>query len=73
LKELNISESLEEIKIMTNSKFKTLVKDRVKHSAFEYFMNKQESKGKPNRYTELSLAEYLLLTNKIISIDQMKI
>ena len=70
LKELNISESLEEIKIMTNSKFKTLVKERVNHSAFEYLMNKQGSKGKPNRYTELSMAEYLLPTNEIISISE---
>ena len=70
LKELHISKSLEEIKLMTNSKFKNLVKDRVKKNAFEYLMNKQGSKGKPNRYTDLSMAEYLHPTNEILSINQ---
>ena len=70
LKELNISKSLEEIKLMTNNQFKTLVKDRVKENAFEYLLKKQGSKGKPNRYTELSMAEYLLPTNKILSITE---
>ena len=53
---------------MTNSKFKNLVKDGLKQNAFEYLMNKQESKVKPNSYTELSMAEYLLPTNAILSI-----
>ena len=66
LKELNISNSLEEIKLMTNNQFKTLVKDRVKENVFEYLLKKQGSKGKPNRYTELSMAEYLLPTNNIL-------
>ena len=55
---------------MTNNQFKTLVKDRVKENAFEYLLKKQGSKGKPNRYTELSMAEYLLPTNKILSITE---
>ena len=67
LKELNIPESLEEIKLMTNSKFKNLIKERVKKNAFEYLMNKQGSKGK---HTDLSMAEYLLPTNKILSINE---
>ena len=63
-----IWKSFEEVKLMTNSKFKNLVKDRLKQNAFEYLMNKQESKVKPNSYTELSMAEYLLPTNAILSI-----
>ena len=70
LKELNISKSLEEIKLMTNNQFKNLVKERVKENAFEYLLKKQGSKGKPNRYTELSMAEYLLPTNQILSINE---
>jgi hypothetical protein len=70
LKELNISKSFEEIKLMTNNKIKNRVKDRVKESVFEFLLKKQGSKGKPNRYTELSMTEYWLPTNKILSITE---
>ena len=45
LKELGISESLEQIKLMKNNQFKNIVKEKVKDRAFQYLMKKQGSKG----------------------------
>ena len=69
LKELRISESMEEIKLMPQSQFKKLVKTRVTENAFNYLIKKQGSKGKENKCEDLSMAEYLHPTNKAISIS----
>ena len=59
LKELNISYSLEEIKIMTKNKFNTILKEKVKENALKYLLEKQGKKGKEIVYTTLEMAEYL--------------
>jgi hypothetical protein len=69
LKELGISESLEQIKLMKNTQFKNIVKEKVKDRAFQSLMKKQGSKGRENKYSELSMAENLLPTNdKIVCL-----
>ena len=68
LKELGISESLDQIKLMNNNQFKNIVKEKVKDRAFQYLMKKQGSKGRENKYSELSMAEYLLPTNEKLSV-----
>ena len=46
LKELRITESLDELKKMTETKFKSILKYRVKENALKYLKEKQKSKGK---------------------------
>jgi hypothetical protein len=43
LKELGISESLEQIQLMKNNQFKNVVKEKVKDRAFQYLLKKQGS------------------------------
>ena len=56
--------------MMKTIKFKNLVKIRVQQNAYNYLIRKQGSKGKANAYKDLSMAEYLLLTNKILYISE---
>ena len=55
---------------MKDFQFKNLVKSRVQENAFNYLIKKQGSKGKANVYQNLSMAEYLLPTNKMLSISE---
>ena len=70
LQELKIEKSLSQIKLMKDFQFKNLVKSRVQENAFNYLIKKQGSKGKANVYQNLSMAEYLLPTNKMLSISE---
>jgi hypothetical protein len=46
LNELNIEMSLEEIKLMKKSKFKSILDEKISVVAFNYLKQKQGSKGK---------------------------
>ena len=70
LQELKVEKSLSQIKLMKDFQFKNLVKSRVQENAFNYLIKKQGSKGKANVYQNLSMAEYLLPTNKMLSISE---
>ena len=70
LKELNIAETLSEIKRMSKNKFKNLVKIKIKENAFNYLMNKRGSKGNQIEYSSLEMAEYLLPYNHEVKIDE---
>ena len=59
LKELDISYSLEEIKLMTKDKFNRILKEKVKESALKYLLKQRGKKGKEIEYTTLEMAEYL--------------
>ena len=50
LKELEIEDSLEEIKKMTKTKFSKILKTKVKENALKYLQEKQKSKGKEVQY-----------------------
>ena len=64
-----IEESLEEIKEMSDHKYKRILKERIKKVAFEYLTGKQRSKGGDIYYSDIQMAEYLLpvcrLTNEV--------
>ena len=66
--------SLEDIKLMSEQKFKNLlkskVKSKVKENAFRYLKEKQRSKGKENNHEDLSMSEYLLPTNNKLTITE---
>ena len=60
--------TLEDIKLMSEHKFRNMLKSKVKESAFIYLKEKQGSKGKENEYQDLSMAEYLLPSNNKLTI-----
>ena len=63
IKELNITESLEEITKMSKTKFSALVKSKIKLNALKYLKGKQKSKGSEICYEDIEMADYLLLEN----------
>ena len=65
LKELEIQNSLEEIRLMTKTQFTKILKEKVRLNAFKYLKSKQGSKGKDNNELELCMSEYLLPTNTL--------
>ena len=72
LKELKISETFNEIKLMTKNKFSKMLKRRVKENALEYLTEKQRVKGKEIVYSDIEMAEYLLPTNIELSIEEKR-
>ena len=69
LQELEITETFDEIKEMSKTKFTRLRKSRIEVNALKYLKNKRKSKGKEIEYTELEMAEYLQPTNDKLSIE----
>ena len=72
LSELEISESLEEIKNMTRSKYKNIIKSRIEKNALEYLLSKRGSKGHEIEYTSLEMSEYLLPFNTNLNIEEKR-
>ena len=70
LKELKISESLDEIRFMSKAKFNNILKSRVRENALLYLKGKQKSKGKEIMYCDIEMAEYLLPSNNTLNIVQ---
>ena len=71
LKLIRFDGSLEEIKLMTKTKFNKIVKERINENALQYLTGKQGSKGKQMRYTDIEMAAYLLPDNKL-TIEQKR-
>ena len=67
---LPLSISLKEIQLMPYEKFKKILKEKIKERAFSYLTNKIRSKGKENDYKILSMDEYLLPENKLLTIEE---
>ena len=55
---------------MPYKEFKKLLKMKIKEKALTYLVNKVRSKGKENEYNDLSMAEYLLPENRLLSIEE---
>ena len=68
LEELRISESLEEIKHMSKSRFTNMLKSSLKTNALQYLTGKQKSKGKEIFYSKLEMVDYLLPSNRELSV-----
>ena len=71
LKELEISETLEEIEMMTKGRFNRILKERIHENALKYLTGKQRKKGKNITYIKSEMAEYLLPDSKL-SITQKR-
>ena len=70
LKELKITESLEEIKQMPKTKFQNILKSRIRINALNYLKGKQKSKGGEILYSDIEMAEYLLPTNEALTLEE---
>ena len=72
LKEFRITESMEEIKLMTKKKFNSILKERVTENGIKYLKEKQGKKGKEINYSGLNMAEYLSPNNEELSVDKKR-
>ena len=76
--ELEICLDLEEIKDMSKTKFKSLLLSKIRKKAFQYLVEKKESRisdnsrGKKIKYMSLEMAEYLSPEETDLSIDEKK-
>ena len=73
LKELKIEYSFEEIKQMSKSKYNSLLKQRINENALEYLIGKQGKKGKEIKYSNITMADYLLPNNNLSNLDKQRI
>ena len=69
LKLLRFEGSLEEIKLMTKTKFNRILKERINENALRYLTGKQGTKGKQIRYSDIEMAEYLLPSNDALTVE----
>ena len=72
LKELNITESLEEIKLMTQYQFQNMLRKRVSDAAYKYLTGKQGKKGGEIEYKTLEMSDYLSPLCSNLSIDSKR-
>ena len=72
LLELEIKETLEEIKSMSAYKFKNLLKSKIEIKALEYLERKRGSKGQEIVYRKLEMSEYLLPFNSKLNIEEKR-
>ena len=72
LKESKMEMTFNEIKRMEMSKFKSLLKDRIVRTAFQYLKSTIRTKGKEIQYDRFKMSEYLL-PNQYLSIDDKKL
>ena len=72
IEELEIKESLEEIKLMSKNKFNQILKCRLRLNALKYLRNKQGTKGKDIQYSAIEMSEYLLPSNKNLTLEEKR-
>ena len=64
--------TLEEIRLMTEKKFKNIVRQKSKECAFRYLMKGRGRKGKEIEYDKIEMAEYLQPMNKELTIENRR-
>ena len=75
---LDLNMELEDIKIMSKNKFRSIVKVKTKQKALEYLLekkgsrNSEHAKGKLLSYNEMKMADYLSPSQVNISIQEKK-
>ena len=72
LKDLKITESLEEIKSMNKNKFTNILKERIRENALKYLIEKQGKKGKEIVYENIQMSEYLNPSNNYLTISDKR-
>ena len=71
LKDLNINLTLKEIKDMTGSKYREIIRLKCNELAYNYLMKRKGSKGKEIVYTRIQMSSYLQ-PNYELEIDEQK-
>ena len=72
LKKLEIFATTEDLKNMTDIKFKKLIKSRIKENALKYLLKRRGSKGQGIEYSALEMSEYLLPHNDKLNLDDKR-
>ena len=72
LKEFNITESFEQLKNMTHSRFMGKIKLQIQQHALQYLLGKRKTKGREIEYQQLEMAEYLTPINRKMSIEEKR-
>jgi hypothetical protein len=70
LKDLNITLSLDEIKLMSKNRYSTLLKSNIQENALKYLNAKQGIKGHKIKYSCLEMEQYLQPVNNKLTIEQ---
>ena len=72
LKDWEIFENFEAIKVMSKNKFSNILKGKIRTISLKYLTNKQGKKGKDIKYSSLEMADYLLPTNKHLNLEEKR-
>ena len=72
LEELQIENTLEEIRQMTKYKFTKILRKKTKDRALNYLQNKQGSKGKEIIYSKIEMSEYLSPLNEELTFEEKR-
>ena len=73
IKNLHLNLSIEQIKTMKLSQYKSLVKKKIQEESFKYLNNKRRKKGCEIQYDRLQTAEYILPNNYINTIEDQQL
>ena len=68
LKQLDISETLDEFKRMTRNKFINILNERIKNIALKYLLERQGQKGSEVEHLSIRVADYLSPNNTGLTI-----
>ena len=72
MKDWEIFENFEAIKVMSKNKFSNILKGKIRTISLKYLTNKQGKKGKDIKYSSLEMADYLLPTNKHLNLEEKR-
>ena len=72
LEYLDITPSIADIKEMSKTQFRKILKNSITEKALQYLINKRGSKGQEIEYSRLRMAEYLLPQDENLSISDQQ-
>ena len=78
IEDLSLNLEIEEIEVMKKVSFKKMVKEAIRKKAFSYLLKKKEgrnsenAKGRHIKYEEFVIAEYLIPSDEVLSIEDKK-
>ena len=70
LKDFKISQSFEEIKLMSKNQLTKILRKSQSENALKYLTDKQGTKGKDIEYSRIEMSEYLLPSTSSLTIDE---
>ena len=69
MKYLKLESNFEEIKEMKPTKFKNMINEAIRTTAFEYLLKLRGSKGQEIKYREIKMADYLMPNEENLTIE----